>query len=291
MRSRGSKLRALLALLVLAAARAAADGPYASISASGIWQDNATNATTGDGVLGSFTLETGLSLNWLQAVDFSTLLTTELATTVDACTTFSDLDSVTIGPRLELHRRLGLGPFAPVLSVGVQADGVFFIDSERSNGDAALTAAYSQRFSEAFQLNADAKFGGYDARNAVFSGSYSSLSTALNWDLDQTWRFKLLCGWRNGDIVADYAAKLTPRGWRPIDTGAYTYTGPRQYVTTFGEPFVAYRTHAQTWSYGAGLSPAIGLHSSLVLQLVRYETNAYDRYVNDLVSASIVHQF
>jgi len=268
-----------------------ADGPYASVSASGISQDNATNATPGDGVLGAFTLETSADLNWLHAVDFSTMLSTGAQAAVDACTTFGGLDNVAVGPRIELRRRLGLGPLAPSLALGAQGDGVFFRDPERSNFDAALIAAYTQRFSDALQLVLDAKLGASDARNDVFAGRYSSVDAALNWDLDAIWRFKLLCGWRDGDIVVDYAATLTPAGWMPIDPDANTLTGPRQYVTTFGEPFIAYRARERTLSFGAGVSPAIGTHTALVLQYVRFETAAYDRYVNDLVSASIVHHF
>jgi len=291
MRSAGSKLRLSTAILLLATTRAVADGPYVSMSASGTWQDNATNATSGDGVLGAFTLETGVDLSWLRSLDFSTMLSGGVAATAVACTTFSGLDSLAVGPRLELRHKLGLGPLAPSVSVALRADGIFFSDSERSNGGASVAAGYSQRISDALQLLLDAKLGTYDARNAVFSGDYASLDAALNWDLNDTWRLKALCGWRDGDIVADYAAELTARGWRPIDTGAYTYTGPRQYVTTFGEPFIAYRARAPTWSYGAGVSPAIGPNTALVLQYVRYETSAYDNYVNDLVSASIVHHF
>ncbi len=291
MRSAGSKLLPLTALLLLATSRAVADGPYVSVSASGTWQDNATNATSGDGILGSFTLEANADLSWLHAVDFSTMLSAGAAVSVDACTTFSGLDSLAAGPRVQLRRRLGLGPLAPTLSLALQADGIFFQDSERSNCDAAVEAAYSQRFNDELQLVVDARLGTFDARNEVFSGSYSSLGATLNLDLDATWRLKALCGWRDGDIVADYAAESTPGGFRPIDTGAYTYTGPRRHVTTFGEPFIAYRTRAPTVSYGAGVSPAIGPNTALVLQYVRYDTSAYDRYVNDLVSASIVHHF
>jgi len=291
MRSAGSKLRPMTALLLLSAARAAADGPYVSVSGSATWQDNATNATSGDGILESFTLETGVDLSWLHAVDFSTMLTAGAAVAADACTSFSGLDSLAVGPRLELRHRLGLGPLAPALSLALQADGVFFQDSERSNCAAAVAAGYSQRFNDALQLVLDARVGAFDARNDVFSGGYSSLGATLNWDLDETWRLKALLGWRDGDIVADYEAESTPRGFRPTDPDAYTYTGPRQYVATFGTPYIAYRARAQTLSYGAGVSPAIGPNTALVLQYERFDTNAYDRYVNDLVSASIVHHF
>jgi len=98
MRPTGSIPRILTASLLLSAARAAADGPYFSSSASAIWQDNVTNATPGDGVLGAFTLETGVDVRWLRSIDFSTILSSGLTATAGCCTTFGGLDSFAFGP-------------------------------------------------------------------------------------------------------------------------------------------------------------------------------------------------
>ncbi len=291
MRYAGTILRVLAALPLVMAWRLRADGPYVSLTAAGIWQDNVTNATSGDGVLGAFTLETSADVNWIRSVDFSTLLNTGLAATADVCTTFSGLDSFSAGPRVEVRHKLGLGPFAPALSLGFEADGTVFSDAQRSNVDGAVVARYSERFDEALQLVVDARACAYDANHEVFSGNYASLGAALNWDLDPTWRLKATGGWRDGDIVAEYAAQESPYGWVPIDSGAYYYTGPWQLVKTFSEPFIAYRARYQTWSYGAGLSPAVGRNTSLVLQFTRFSTKAYDRYVNDVVSAGVAHHF
>ena len=275
----------------LLASTRAADGPYSSASFSGIWQGNVTNATSGDGVLGAFTLEAGGDLTWLQAVDFSTMLSTGLAATAGVCTTFGGLDKISAGPRIELRHKLGLGPYAPSLSIGLEADGTAFSDSERSNVDAAAVARFSQRFDEALQLVVDAKAGAYDANHEVFSGNYASLGATLNWDVDDTWRVSASGGWRDGDVVAEYAAQKSSSSWVPIDTGAYHYTGPRQLVRTFSEPFIAYRSTAPTGSWGIGVSPAIGPHTSLSLQYTRSRTSAYDTYVDDVVSAGVIHHF
>jgi hypothetical protein len=251
-----------------------------------------TNATAGDGVLGAFTLEAAGDLTWLRAIDFSTILSTGVAATADVCTTFSGLDSFSAGPRLGLMHKFGLGPYAPTLFLGLEADAAAFGDSERSLVDGAVVARLSRRFDDSLQLVIDGRACGYEANNATFSGSGASLGATLNWDLDETWRLSATGGWRDGDIVADYAAEKSPvYGWIPIDPGAYYYTGPRQLVRTFSEPFIAYRAVARTWSYGAGVSPAVGPHTSLVLRYTRCVTYAYDSYVNQLVSVGIVHHF
>jgi hypothetical protein len=285
-------LRALAALPLLAAVRAFADGPFVSATASGTWQDNVTNATTGDGVLSAFTLGSGADVTWLTALDFSTILASGAAATANLCTTFSGLDSVSVGPRLDMRHKFGLGPYAPSLSIGLEADAAAFSDSERSNVDAAVVARFSQRFDESLQLVVDGRVCATEANHDVFSGNYASLGATLNWDIDETWRLMVTGGWRDGDIVAEYAAEKVPvYGWVPIDPGAYAYTGPRQLVRTFSEPFIAYRAKAPTVSWGAGVSPAIGRHTSLVLQYTRCRTRAYDTYVNDLVSLGVVHHF
>ena len=283
---------ALTAFALLVARRVAADGPYASASAVGVWQDNVTNATAGDGVLGAFTLESEGNLTWLRAVDFSTILSSGVGATADICTTFSGLDSASAGPRIEVMHKFGVGPFAPSFSLGLEADAVLFSDTYRSNVDAAAVARYSQRFSDSVQLVVDGRFCGYGANSSVFSGRYVHLGATLNWDVDDTWRLFATGNWRDGDVVAEYAAEKSPiYGWVPIDPGGYYYTGPRLLVRTFSEPFVAYRADAPTLSWGVGVSPAIGAHTSVVAQFTRCRTSAYDAYVNDLVSVGLVHHF
>jgi hypothetical protein len=280
-----------LAALALGCAARSADGPYASVTAAAVWQDNVTNATAGDGVLGAFSLGSTGDLTWLTAVDFSTMLSTGLAADVDLCPNFSGLDSLMVGPRVGLRHKFGLGPYAPVAFLGLEADGHAFRDAARSNADGALVAEVSQRLNEAVQVVVDARLCTYAANHAVYSGNYTHLGAKLNWDLNETWRVSATGGWRDGDVVAEYAAARTPFGWGPIDTGAYHYTGDAELVQTFSEPFIAYRTKAPTWSGAAAVSPAIGRHTSLALQYTRMRTTAYDTYVDNVYSLSIVHHF
>jgi len=291
MRSTGSIPRILTVSLLLTAARAAADGPYVSVSASGTWQSNVTDAPSGDGILGAFTLGTSADLTWIHSVDFSTMLSYGVASSVDVCTTFDGLDSLSAGPRLTLRHKLGVGPYAPFVSVGLEGDAVGFNDPERSKLGGAVVAGYGQRFNDSIQLLVDARLGGYDARDIVFCGNYAGMNAVLNWDVDETWRFKLMAGWRTGDVVSNYTAIKTSDGWVPIDPGGFANPGAWHYVATFHRPFVAWRVSARSWSSGIGVSPAVGAHSSLLLQFVSYVTYGYDRYVNNVVSASIVHHF
>ena len=187
-----------------------------SSSASVVWQDNVTNAPPNDGILSALTIECGTSLTWIQSVDFSTMLSAGISTDLDVCTNFSGLDSLAIGPQLTLRHKLGVGAYAPSISVGIEGNAIGFNDPERSKIEGALVASYSQRFGDTLQLVVEAKGGSYDARDIVFCGNYVSLGATLNWDFDDTWRLRFLGGWRSGDIVSNYTAYLSGAGLGPL---------------------------------------------------------------------------
>jgi hypothetical protein len=289
MRSIGSILPALAVLLLVP--RAFADGPFVSSTSTASWQDNVTFAPVGDGVRSALDLETGVDLTWIHSVDFSTLLTTSVSTNVDVCTSYGGLDNLSVGPTFELRRRLGLGALAPVVSVGLSGSAIGFDDPERSKIEGALLLGFEQRLSDSLQVVVGAKLGSFDARDIVFSGNYASADAALNWDLSEIWRVKLCGGWRNGDAVANYRAVNSPFGWVPIDEDAYNLPGAWHYVSTFHEPFDAWRVNTVTWSYGLGISPALGPHSALALQSTHLDAPGIDRYVDNIVSLSVTHQF
>jgi len=277
--------------LALTLPRAMADGPFVSVSESATWQDNITYAPSGDGIRGALSLESGFQVDWLRSLDFSTTLTSGVAGDVDVCTEYAGLDNVCLGPTLELRHKYGLGPLAPVVYAGLEGSAAGFQDPERSKIEGDFIFGFSQRLSDAFQVALDGRLGSFNARDIVFSGNFASLGAALNWDASETWRIKLLGGWRNGDLVSDYAAEESPFGWVAIDPNTEYLPGAWHYVRTFHGPFVAYRVSTVTWSYGAAISPAIGPHTSATLQYTHYLSPGIDRYVDNVVSLSVAHRF
>jgi hypothetical protein len=290
MRSTGLLIVGSAALLG-SAPSARADGPYVSAVSSVTWQDNATNAPSGDGVRGDTDFDTRASLAWIRSVDFSTMLSADVVTDVDLSAGYAGLDHVSLGPRFELTHKFDVGPLAPTAYMGAEGEATGFTDPERSNIAGAVLLGFRQRPADDMDFSIDARLGSYDARDIVFTGNYVSLDSSLKWDLNETWRFSLSLGWRDGDGVADYTAVNSPFGWIPSDAGAFTLPGAWHYVATFHEPFVAYKVSARTWSYGAGVSPAIGPHTALAVCYTRLDSQAGARYVDNVVSLSIVHHF
>lgn len=278
-------------LALLASPAALADGPYVSSTVSATWQDNVTNAPSGDGIRSAFDLDSGAKLTWIHSIDFSTLLATSLSTNVEVCTTYNGLDNLAVGPGVEVSHKFGVGPFATSLYAGVEGQCAGFNDPERSKIEGDLVFGCSQRASDSLQVVVDGKAGAYDAKDIVFTGNFASLTAAINWDIDETWRLRLTGGWRIGDVVSNYTAEKYPFGWLPVDLSALNLPGAWHYVRTFDEPFVAWRLNDRTWSFGAGVSPALGRHTSATLQYEHFTTVGYFRYENNVISLRLAHQF
>ena len=153
------------------------------------------------------------------------------------------------GPTLRISHKFGLGPLAPLAYAGLMGTASGFDDSERSKIEGDFLVGFSQRLSDEFQVALDGRLGSYDARDIVFTGNYASLEASLNWDVTDIWRVKVMGGWRNGDLVSNYAAEESPFGWVGIDKRSLELPGAWHYVGTFHEPYVAYRVSSVTWSY------------------------------------------
>jgi hypothetical protein len=270
---------------------AIADGPYESLTASALWQDNVTNSAANDGIKGDLSFETRSDLTWIRSLDFSTLLTFTLSSDLNLSTNFSGLDCLGLGPEIELRHKIGLGAFAPALYARLEGMAVGFQDPERSNLAGALSLGYQQRLSDELQITIEARVGSYDARDIVFTGDYASLETRLNWDLSDVWRIKLSAGWRTGDGVSNFTAYKGPYGWTPVDHTADGLPGAWHYVSTFNAPYVAYLVSARTWSYGVGISPAVGSHTALSLDFAHLDSRAALSYIDNKVSLGVVHHF
>ncbi|HEY5227179.1 MAG TPA: hypothetical protein VIJ19_01505 [Opitutaceae bacterium] len=278
-------------LLAGALAQLRADGPYESVTASATWQDNVTNSAANDGIKGDLGLDTRSDLTWIRSLDFSTLLTFTLSSDLSLSTNYSGLDNLGVGPAIEFRRKLGVGPFAPALYARLEGLAVGFQDPERSNISGALAFGYQQRLTDTLLVGVDARVGSYDARDIVFTGDYASVASRLCWDMSEVWRLKLSAGWRTGDGVSNFTAYKGPYGWAPVDEGADNLPGAWHYVSTFRQPYVAYLVSARTWSYGFGISPAVGRHTALSLDFAHTDSQAGLSYIDNIISLSVVHQF
>lgn len=278
------------AALSLASGLAAAD-----TSALVVWEDNVTNTTTAGGRLST----------WMLAVNAADEVRRPL-TRDDAfyfggdvagnlCLDYHELDDVAAGPHLALQHKFGLGAYAPTLRLDTAVAGIAARDSARSGWSSRVALNWGRRFTEALRCDLNGEWTRTGAHADVFTKSTRALAAGLAYDLSDQWRFKARVGWRNGDVVSYYRAYWTAWGWEPAGYGGNNYgyqSGPSRLVSTFDEPYLAYRVRAHTWSYAATLSPALGPNTALVLSFEYCETeNSSVRYVNQLLSAGVAHRF
>jgi len=283
-----------MAALVLGSARVlwAADA-----SALVAWQDNVTNTTGDGGRLAAWMLAVKGAEEWRQPLARDDALYYGGNLAADACLSYPRLDDLTAGPTLALVHKFGLGAYAPLVRLETAVAGIAARQSMRSGWNGRVTLEWSRRFTEALQLALDGDWVRTDAHTDVFSTTTGGLTAEATYDFTDVWRAKVHFGWCNGDVVSYYRAVWTAWGWQPAGydgaSGSYRYgSGDGRLVDTFGDPYLAYRVRAHTWSVGAALSPAVGPNTALVLSYEWSQTENVDvRYRNQVVSAGVVHRY
>ena len=215
---------------------------------------------------------------------------------MEACPRYNGLDFIAAGPRLELRRKFGLGPFAPTLRFAASAGGIIARESERGAWSAAASLSLSKRLSESWRASVSAEWQGQDARESVYDRGLRGLSAEINWDLTDRWQISLGVSRQKGDQTA-YASW---NHWAWVYYGAAgpalaNYYQSLRWITsdTFGPGWVAYHIDGHTSLWWVTLSPALSANTALPFRLERVEVRggAGTRYVSHLVSLSLVHRF
>jgi hypothetical protein len=168
-------------------------------------------------------------------------------------------------------------------------------EAARAGWSEGATVSLGQRFTEALRLDLNGGWNRAVTRDGFFTSSSTVLAAALSFDFSDRWRLKAGVRWRNGDVISYYRALWTAWGWVPSGYNGYDeeYGDPTgRLVTTFDQPYLAYRLHAGTMSYDVTLSPALGPNTALVFtaELSITETDAV-RYVNHRISAGVTRRF
>lgn len=267
------------------------------LKASATWADNISHTshlpTLKSGEYQTVSLTTDytrqLNRNWLL------LGTGELQ--LQHVNPFSALNNVTGTGTLKLHRKFGLGPFAPVLEINSALAISKFDESRRSGWQYTGGIGFSQRLNEALSLSANAAVVEYFAQRPVYDVSTRKITLEGGWDVTSRWR--LILG--GGHIWGQYVANADPAIW-PLAIGGQL--GPVIYehyntlawevTDTFGPGWVAYRnrdSHADTW-WGE-LSPALTDQTSLSLryEFVRITNGVGIKYNLSYWTIGVNHQF
>ena len=274
---------ALLACLPALAAAGAPAGWAPNLTTTATWDSNASNASRSADIVGA--LELRVDTDTAQRVslggDDALLAGAHLA--AEAWPRFDGLDHAALGPRLTWQHKFGLGALAPIFNVELAGDAVTARESGRAGLAGGVTLAWRKRLDDATRLALTHERTRHDARAAVFDRTGAETALELARDLDEHWSFTVAARWREGDVLS-YATPPRP--------DLVPFAKVRVPVTTFDRPFVAYSLDARTLTAALALTRTLDVATSLTFGYERRDTERGPlRYVNHLVSATLVRQF
>ena len=282
---------ALLAALGVTATRVSGG----AVTALAVWQDNITNTTAAGGRLPAWTLSAVASDELRRVLPDDNAFFIGGNFESEACMDYPGLNFASAGPTVGFQHKFGLGAYVPTLRFDLAVNGIAAAESARAGWSDEATFNLGQRFTEDLRLELTGEWSRADTRDETFSHTAAVVFAALAYDLNNRWRLRAGVRWRNGDVVSYYRAQWTAWGWAPSGYGGYgeEYGYPTgRLVTTFDQPYLAYRLHADTLSYAVTLSPALGPNTALVFTAELSVTeNESVRYVNHLISAGVTHRF
>lgn len=214
----------------------------------------------------------------------------------EICPRFSGLDNIAAGPRADLQRKFGLGPFAPLLSFNTAASAIAARESYRRGWSAVAKLGFSKRLSNVLRAELSAEWTRHDLDEPVYDREIGGLSAEIKWDVTPRWQLGLGAGRQDGEQIA-YASgscwDLVYNGGAGPAEAAYYQSVPSVSSKTFGSDWVAYRIDGRTDSWWISLSPALAANTALPLRYERVEVRGYagSRYVSHIISLSWVRRF
>lgn len=255
------RLLAGLAALLLAGrlAAAAPSIPLDTVITSLTWDDNLANADqaadrVGDTLLGArFSLDRTRPINGRDRLTFHAQIDFQEAWRHPKAGEFRFEG----GPGWE--RKLGLGPFAPVLGADLRIGSIAGRDSRRTGlaGAALLRARF--RLAATTTLDASQTFSDRGARHDLFEARVRESVLTLRHDLGADWQLTAEARWREGEVVS---FATPPRPELAAIAAVIVPLDP-----TFGSGRTAYAVDARSLSSALTVSRRLSQDYSLAVGL------------------------
>lgn len=247
------------------------------------WNDNVSNATRASDRISAFSLTAAGALETRRGLAPNLLGTVGASAQANVVPHYDALSDVSLGLSGRLERKLGLGPFASVLSADVVGTATAARDQARSGYALEGGLGWHDRFDETTTLNLTLRHRWANPRDSVYDTAGTTFAADLRRTVSDS--FELFAGgyYRIGDIVA-YATPPRP------DLVAVARV--RVSVNTFDRPMVAYSIRADTIGGRIGGAWRIGETASFSVSYEYRETTRSPlRYVNQLVTLTVLRQF
>lgn len=254
-----------------------------NLSTTATWHDNATNADAALDRIGALLTRADVAVSQRFGLSGSDALHLGGRITADWWPRFHGLSQAAAGAQLEWRRKFGLGPLAPVFATELSAGATGARESFRQGTSAGLAFSLRKRFDHAWHATLATELARFDARSVVFDRSGSETAVEVERTLTARSHLALRVSYRDGDVLS-YGTPPRP--------DLVLLAPARISVTTFRVPMTAYSISAHTVGARAAFLHAIGSNSAATFAFEWRETNRTPlRYVNQLVSLSLVRQF
>jgi hypothetical protein len=266
------------------------------MEASTAWAENINRASSPGDWRDSARLDASLSLVHLTEWRTGLVSVVEGGASAERITRFTQQDAATAGGSLQVRRKFGFGPHAPVLSFDASLRG----REARIDGNDGWTAGagvrVTKRFTTWFRAGLTADWQEHDARSAVFDTQHHRVFGTLAWQIAP--RLSLTHG--NGRLWGSFTANASSAVWsralggglgRPI--ADYYHTVPRSVTESYGPGWVTYRVDGHVSFWWLELSAALGPNTSLPL---RYESffsvnRVGVKYRQDVWTLQLIHRY
>lgn len=295
---------ALMTLLLAVGANAQDPAPAAgwfdnlAVSATGTanWVDNLSRTSFAPTRKSAATYELNLGATRHQQLAPDWLLHAGADADFFTAPDYALTNNLTLGPRLGLQRKFGLGPLAPVL----QLETTLTYKAARLEADRGWTAGASLRLGKRFTPSLQAGLSGqwleHDARSATFDLNQHSVSVDASWDINEHWSLTGSAGRLGGDIVASAAwsvwSQAISGGFGPKVFNYYT-SRPWEVSNLYGSGWVSYNVEAQVDLWSLAASYTISEHTTAEFRYrSAFVVNKIGiRYPQESWGLSVVHRF
>jgi hypothetical protein len=291
-----ARLTPALAALFLPLALAAAPGISTSGSLTAAWNDNLSHSARpiDQRNAETFSASGAFSQRFILSRDDALLFGGTANTRI--CPEFDGLDDVSFAVQLELRRKFGLGPLAPVLALQTEAGGGLYREAARNAWTTTARLTASKRLNDAWRVAVTGEWSDRNANQAVFSRVNRGLSAEVSWDVTDIWQLDAgACRqWGEQEANASWATwSGAMAGFAGPALADYYMRIPWRMSDTFGSGWVAYRIDGRTDLWWLALAPAIARNTSLPLRYDHIDVHgsAGSHYVSHQISLSVVHRF
>ena len=264
--------------------------------ASYTWAENLSRTSYAADRLNAAVYDGSVTAQWHRQLSGDWSAAWQAEAGVERVPAFPGLDRVHAGARFDLHRKFGLGPFAPVLTFNGGATRYELHEPGRSNWKTEAGVNLSQRLTETWRASAGGSWEEDYARDKPFDIRNRRVTVETTWDLTDHVQLSGGASRLWGELTAnanqDIYARSLAGGFGPIVRDYYN-TLPYEHSTAYGDDWVAYRIGGRADIWWLGATIALGENTSLPLrhESVKVINRANVSYRSEFWSLSIVHRF